>query len=132
MRRVALWGLCLVMAGGGSLPAAEDGTTSIEGRILDAAGEPIADCRVVARIAAGTDVFISSPSDAEGRYAVDVPSGESYVIVALIAPTGSRLTLPEPERVQANLARVSRDLRIAVDDSPGPRIGANRRGERSP
>ena len=125
-QRAALWGLCLVMAGGVTVLAEQDGATTVEGRIFDAAGEPVADCRVVARIAEGTEVFISSRSDAEGRYSIVVPSGESYVIVALIAPTGARVTLPEP--LQANLARVSRDLRIPLADTPGPRIGVNRLG----
>lgn len=127
-QQVALWVLCVVIACAGSVRAVEGDTTSIEGKIFDTTGEPVADCRVVARIAEGTEVFISAPSDAEGRYSVVVPSGESYVIVALIAPTGARLTLPDPERLQANGARVSRDLSIALAEAPGPRVGANRAG----
>jgi hypothetical protein len=127
-RRTALWGLCLVMAAGGTVLSAQDGTTMVDGRILDEAGEPVAGYRVVARIAEGTEVFISARSDAEGRYTVVVPSGASYVLVAVIAPSGARVALPEPERLQADLARVSRDLRVPLNGLPGPRIGVNRPG----
>jgi hypothetical protein len=59
-QRVALWGLCLVIAGGGAVLAVEDGTTIVEGRVFDAAGEPVAEYRVVARVAEGTEVLFSS------------------------------------------------------------------------
>lgn len=127
-QRATLWGLCLVIAGAGNVLAAQGGTTTVAGKVLDEAGAPVAGCRVVARVAEGTEAFISSRSDAEGRYSVVVPSGRSYVIVALIAPSGTRMTLPEPERLQADVARVSRDLRIPLVGLPGRRIGVNRLG----
>jgi hypothetical protein len=126
-QRAALIGLCLFLVWG-TLVAAEDGTTSVEGTILDAAGDPVPECRVVVRLADGVEVFISSPSDRDGRYAVVVPSGENYVIVALVAPNGARVTPAEPERLRAEGARVSRDLTVPTPVLPRSRRGGKQLG----
>lgn len=124
----ALLALSLLVA---SLPvlAAQGGDRStIEGTISGAAGEPIADCRVVVRTAGDVEVFVSPPSDARGRYAVAVPFGRRYVIAALILASGERVERPEASVFRADRRRLERDLTV---DFPAPdrtRPGADRPG----
>ena len=94
--------------------------TTVEGKILDAAGDPVSGYRVVARMVEGTEPFISQPSDEEGRYSVVVPTGKHYLIVALIAPSGSRIALPDSDPVTATQGRVTLDLQMS---HVAPRIG---------
>ena len=103
--------------------------TTIEGRILDAAGDPVSGYRVVARMVEGTEPFISQPSDEEGRYSLAVPTGERYLIVALIAPSGGRVALPDSEPLTSTPGRLTRDLQlshVAPRMSRGALRGADR------
>jgi len=101
----------------GSVSRAE---TLLEGTILDSAGDPVPGYRVVARAVDGTEPFISQPSDGEGRYSLVVPTGERYLIVALIAPSGGRVALPDSEPLTATEGRVLRDLQML---RVAPRMG---------
>jgi hypothetical protein len=104
-------------------------TTVLEGRILDAAGEPVVGYRVVARIVGGTEPFLSRPSDEEGRYSLSVPAGNEYSIVALFSPTGRRVALGESEPFVATAGRLTRDVtlsRLTPPTSRGALGGANR------
>jgi len=103
-------------------------TTAIEGTVHDAEGHPVPECRVVARLAEGTAVFISAPSDTAGHYAVDVPTGERYVLVALISPVGVRVGLPEAEPLIAAGGQLFRDLQVEFPAAPRPRTGMNAAG----
>jgi hypothetical protein len=108
-----LLGLCLLI---GAVPtsATEEGSTTIEGMISDVDGQPVAECRVVVRQTGSSRVFISQPSDVDGRYSLPVPRGGHYAIVALISPFGGRTSLPETEPLTADGERVLRDLRLPI------------------
>jgi len=107
---------------------AEPDTTAIEGTILDAEGNPVPECRVVARLADGTAVFISAPSDNAGHYVVEVPTGDRYVLIALISPVGVRVGLPEAEALNAAGGPLSRDLQVRFPVAPHPRMGMKATG----
>jgi hypothetical protein len=122
----ALLALCLLGPVGLVNGTESGGTTTVEGTLLDSAGVPLSRWRVVVRAVAATDVFISPPSDPGGRYSVSFPSAGPHVIVALIAPSGARVALPEPESIPEHRARVSLDLRVSVSREPGTRPGVDR------
>ncbi len=117
--------VCILLLAGGVAQA----ETTLEGRILDAAGDPVSEYRVVARLVEGTEPFISQPSDEEGRYSLVVPTGERYLIVALIAPSGGRIALPDSDPLTATPGRLTRDLQmshVAPRMSRGALRGADR------
>jgi hypothetical protein len=116
--------LCLLLLSAVHAEGPEGSTTAIEGRLLDSAGEPLPSFRVVARDPDRADVFISQPSDAEGRYSIALPSGSSYLIVALIGPGGERVALPEPARLFAVGETLAKDLNAPFADPPDLRPGA--------
>lgn len=94
--------------------------TTLEGRIHDAAGEPVPGYRVVVRQVDGTEPFISQPSDDGGRYSLVIPSGAHYLIVALISPSGNRIAWSDSEPLMATQGRLTRDLQVS---NFAPRIG---------
>jgi len=114
-------GIVLVATG---LPtAAQPRESKLEGTIYSAEGEPVPGCRVVTRFVDGTEVFISPPSDESGRYAIEIPSFQDYVLVALVAPTGGRVDLPGSEPFSATPGTVERDITIPMPSAPRPRRG---------
>ena len=74
--------------------AAQEAAVVLAGRIVDAEERPAVGYRVVLRDTGGTQVYLSAPADDEGNYNVSVPSGQPYVVVAVIAPNGRRTALP--------------------------------------
>jgi hypothetical protein len=108
--------------------AGRAGDSRIEGTIRDAAGRPVAECRVVARSAEGAEVYVSPPSDDRGRYGLPVPGPGAYRIVALVAPTGARVALPEEEPVSVDGAATARDLVLPLPAAPQPRTAAEEQG----
>ena len=93
--------------------------TRVVGVISDAAGDPVPEYRVIARIAEGTTVFVSPPSDSEGRYSLGVPVGAEYILVALISPTGERVELQDLPPVAVGSTEVARNITIpAVPPDP--------------
>ncbi len=93
---------------------------ALQGQITNAAGMPVPECRVVARVAEGSDVFISLPSDKDGRYEIPVPVGGRYKIVALVSPTGGRVAV-DTGTLEADSGRVDADLRLPMPVAPQPR-----------
>jgi hypothetical protein len=115
----ALLALTVLLVGFGVASAQEE--TRVEGVIVDAAGEPVPECRVIARTVEGTTVFVSPPSDRDGQYSLDVPVGAEYVFIALISPTGGRVELHESAPVTAGSTPVTRNITIPMPVSPDPR-----------
>ena len=93
----------------------------MRGRVLDSDGDPVPMCRVVVRVADGTDVFISAPSAADGEYSIAIPPNMTFVTVAAISPTGNRVGFPEPERWEVASAEVERDVQLPISMYPNPR-----------
>lgn len=117
--RIGLAALGILLAC--SLAGAEGGGSRLEGTIRNAAGQPVPECRVIARALEQAEFFVSLPSDEQGRYTVEVPANGSYVLVALVSPTGGRLELPEAEPLAVRAAPVSRDVTIPMPIPPDPR-----------
>jgi hypothetical protein len=83
----------IVLLAAAPLVAAQESAFTIAGRILDADGRPAAGYRVVLRVPGGTEVHLGPPAGVDGSYQVSVPAGRSYVVAAVIAPSGKRTTL---------------------------------------
>ena len=127
--RTATIALVMVLLASCVNVAAQEADAALVGTILDDGGQPLAGCRVIVQVAGGTDVFVSRPSDAEGRYRLAVPAGNRYALVAVVSPTAGRIALPESEPVDVGQAVVSRDVRVQLPAAPEPRtIGTSPRG----
>jgi hypothetical protein len=112
-------------------PLLAQGATMIPvaGRVTDAAKLPVTGFRVVLRAAGNNDIYLSPPTDEEGSYRVNIPTGVNCAPVAIIAPDGKRLSLDEtaPRPVMAN-TRFDIELStvIAAIRDPLPFGGADR------
>jgi hypothetical protein len=95
--------------------------STVEGTVRDAVGQPVANVRVVAREKDGVEAFVSVPSDEEGWYFLAVPANGSYVVVALISPTGGRVAMPESEPLRVGSAKLQHDVQLPLAMGPTPR-----------
>lgn len=93
---------------------AQPGDLRIEGTLRDAAGNPVTGGRVVAQLADGVDVFLGEPSDDDGRYTVSVPAAGSYAIVAVVWPSGRRLTVPAGASIEVGTGAASHDVELST------------------
>lgn len=118
----SLVGPALVALAVGLVSAQEN--VRLEGTIYDTRGVPVPECRVIVRILDGTDVFVSTPSSEGGRFAVDLPAGRSYLIVAAVAPTGGRVGVRDAVPIEARGAVVTQDIDLPFSAEPGPRHAA--------
>jgi hypothetical protein len=64
---------------------------TVEGLLLDPKGRPAKGLNAVLRNVETGEEFFSPATDENGEYALRVPAGRSYVIVAAITPSGDRL-----------------------------------------
>jgi hypothetical protein len=119
---VAILGLALLLPlGARPARAQEAGQINVQGTVLSVQGEPLGGFRVVFRLAAGTDVRLTEPTSVEGEYAVLLPAGASYEIVAVIAPRGMRVALdPVPVEVRPGARR---NLMVDISELPDPDRG---------
>lgn len=117
--------LAMFVAG---LAAAAPADSRVEGRITDAAGTPTPGCRVIARATEGTTVFVSPPSDGEGRYAVEVPARSSYVLIALILSDGVRVALEESTPLAVGDGALIHDVTLPLPVDTGPPENARQEG----
>jgi hypothetical protein len=125
-RRIMSLTLVVVFSavGSGAVLAQEAGTVRLEGTIYDARGVPVPECRVIVRVLEGSEVFVSTPSGEGGRYAVDLPAGRNYLIVAAVAPTGGRAPVRDPAPIEADSPVVTQDIYLPMSAEPGPRHAA--------
>ncbi len=111
-------------------PAQASGDVVV-GRIVDSLEEPAVGFRVVYRLVDGIEVALSQPTDAAGEYSVLLPSGTSYIPVAVISPDGMRFTI-ENQRAVIVAPGVRRDIVLAVtlsaeaEEEFGPFPGSDR------
>jgi len=97
-RRRILLGLFLCwvfLSGAVHSIALEDSQGTLTGTITDPSGKPAAKFRLVFRAEDGETEFTSSLSDKLGKYSLSLPVGSSYLLIAAIAPDGSRLQVPQ-------------------------------------
>jgi hypothetical protein len=85
----------------------------VVGKVVDSQEEPAVGFRVVFRLVDGADVALSQPTDAAGEYSVLLPSGTSYIPVAVISPEGLRYALVNQQAVAA-APGARRDIVLAV------------------
>jgi hypothetical protein len=95
--------------------------SAIMGTVLDAVGQPVLGCRVVARQADGVEAFVSRPSDEEGRYTLSVPEGKAYLLVAVITESGGRMALPETDALRVGSEDIRLDVQLPLALGPTPR-----------
>jgi hypothetical protein len=100
-------------------PDAANGMIAVRGLVVDAEEQPVTGYWVVFRVADGADVSLSSPSDETGEYAVPLPAGQRYVVVAVISPGGTRLALDDQQPFQVSPG-VRRDVVVDVSGVPAP------------
>jgi len=127
---LAVLAACLALAP----PAAaqQDLPFTFEGRLTTAAGEPVVGHRVVFR--AEDDplaVWIGPPTDADGWYRIQLPSGFTYVAAAVITPRGRRVDLGSLPGISGEPGAV-RNLQLEIGvpeadfEDPLPFAGADR------
>lgn len=123
-RRRGLLLLATLVAGmmaAGRVPAvAQDAAVgTLSGLVLDPAGNPAKKFKLVFRDEAGAE-HVSNPSDASGRYSIDLPAGPSYQLVAALSPKGERIDVPDLPPIPVDEGGRRLDLRIS---SPAPPAG---------
>ena len=63
----------------------------ISGVLTDAEQQPVAGFRVALRVGGTTNFLVSNPTDENGTYTVDVPTGANCAPVAVVSPLGERI-----------------------------------------
>jgi len=109
----------------GQVPEVAQDTASgtLTGVVLDAAGKPAKNLKLIFRDDAGTE-HIAGPSDASGTYSIDVPSGSSYQLVAALSPKGERLDVPDLPPIPLDEGGRRLDLRIGQAAPPAGAAGS--------
>ena len=114
----------LLLAATTVTPLLAQGATIIPvaGRVIDAAQMPVTGFRVVLRAAGSNDIYLSPPTDEEGSFRVNIPTGVNCVPVAVISPEGKRLPIEgmTPALVMPN-TRFDIELEIAMVTARDPR-----------
>lgn len=118
--------LLSVFLASGLAAAAETATVTategrIEGVVRDLAGAPVAACRLIVRAAEDSGVFVSPPTDDQGHYALTVPRGARYLLLAVVAPGGRRIELAEQQPFIVGPTLVTRDVTIPLSVAADPR-----------
>jgi hypothetical protein len=121
----------LLLSGVGlPVPARASGDVVV-GRVVDSLEEPVVGFRVVFRLADGAEVALSQPTDVAGEYSVLLPSGTSYIPVAVFSAGGVRFALENQQAVEV-APGARRDIVLAVtftaeaEEEFGPFPGSDR------
>jgi hypothetical protein len=117
----AVLGLTLLLPLGAVPARAQEAQANVQGTLLSVQGEPLPGYRVVFRLVGGTEVRLTDPTSVEGEYAVLLPVGARYEIVAVIAPQGTRVAL-DPALVEVKPG-ARRNLMVDVSEVPAPGEG---------
>jgi hypothetical protein len=81
----------------------------VRGKVIDAEERPVVGYTVVLRMADAPEIFFSNPTSASGEYAVPLPAGKLFEIVAVISPGYERTALPQPIPLNAT-SGMTRDV----------------------
>ena len=118
--------LCLFAA---TVVLAQAEAFAVTGRLTDADQVAIQGYRVVFHETGTGQVYLSPPTDEEGSFRLDVPTGVNLEPVAVISPDGTRIAL-EGHAPQVVLPGVRFDIelpvRIVEGEEPRPFPGADR------
>lgn len=108
----------IVLAAGIPVSAEGGPQGSLSGLVLDPTGEPAEGFRLVFRSDPGQVEYTSPPSDPMGKYAISLPAGGSYVLIAALAPDGTRLEVPQlpPIPVEQGVRRLDVRFRRSSPD----------------
>jgi hypothetical protein len=127
IQRLLVAGL-LILAWAPELPA-QATAFPVVGVVTDADQVPVVGYRVVLRATGSEAVYLSGPTDEEGAYRVDVPTGVNLRPVAVISPLGGRVAI-DGMVPQAVLPGVRIDIelviRLSAVTEPRPFPGADR------
>ena len=96
VRSLIVAALCLCVA-----PAFAADLARVTGSVREMDGDPVVGARVVYRLVDTDGVFISTPTDAAGSYAVEIPAGERCRPVAVVVADGTRVELGEVSPARA-------------------------------
>jgi len=102
----------------GTAAAAEE-MIVVRGTVIDADEHPVVGFKVVVRLVDSAEVFFSNATAENGEYAVPLPAGGEYVVVAVISPGGTRLAL-EGQQPFLVTPGVRRDVVADVAALPAP------------
>ena len=112
--------------------AQEEAPARFVGRLTSPTGEPVVGYRVVFRAADDpAAVWVGPATAADGSYEIELPAGGTYVPVAVISPSGTRVdlgTLPGIEGAAGAVQNVQLEVDVPVDEvaEPRPFPGADR------
>jgi len=111
--------ICCLLLIGTPATRAQGPEVVVIGKLVDAEQNPVPGYRVVYVQSEGTDVRVSSPTDADGEYWISVLEGVAYVPAAVLVPQGKRIELEDmPSVVGATGARQDIQLTVPVEVPP--------------
>jgi len=127
-RRGALLLLATLVVGApaaGQVPevAPDAAVGTLTGVVLDPAGQPAKKYQLIFRDDAGAE-HVAGPSDAGGRYSIELPVGSSYQLVAALSPKGERLDVPDLPPIPLDAGGRRLDLRIGRAAPPAAAAGS--------
>jgi hypothetical protein len=93
LRRTGALLLLTAMLGGLPVVFAQQTVLPVNGVLTDASQMPVEGFRVVLRIAGTSQIIVSPPTDDEGSFRVDIPTGTNCAPIAVVSPNGKRLAL---------------------------------------
>lgn len=113
--------MCLALAAGAApYVFAQDPAATIAGIILDPSGKPAFGFKAVVIDTATNTKYTSSPTDAAGNYAIQVPVGGRYKLESVIADDGiTKLTVQDVPPVSV-LAAGTTSLNVRFTETPAP------------
>jgi hypothetical protein len=117
--RALVFAVLATLLSSGAVAQSDDAL--LVGKLADSQGLPLTGFRVVARVVDTPTVFVSPPSDETGRYTIELPSGATYTLVAVISPRGNRIPLAEEIAVDIGEEQVTRDVTIDLELVPSRR-----------
>ncbi len=88
------WTVVFIVVVASTPVGAQNNRGELVGYVLDPDGKPTPGFKLVFRAVGGDMDLVSSPSDENGKYSIELLSGLQYVLTAAIAPDGSRLEVP--------------------------------------
>ena len=119
IRRSLALVVCLALAVGGAPGLfAQGSTATIAGVILDPSGKPAFGFKAVVNDVATNTKYVSSPTDAAGNYAIEVPVGGRYKLDSVVADDGvTKLAVQDVAPVSVLAAGTTR-LNVRFTDNP--------------
>ncbi|HXV77021.1 MAG TPA: hypothetical protein VD788_11960 [Candidatus Polarisedimenticolaceae bacterium] len=87
--------VCAIACVGNGAGLAQPAKVPLTGILTDSNQRPVADFRVILRVAGTSRILVSPPTDDEGSYRLDVDTGINCAPIAVVSPLGKRVALAE-------------------------------------